>query len=93
MVPLAGVRPDVSRAAIAYYHCSSQAGATESSCRPEEDELRITQKNSLSDQWNDETVDSNGGSIPRLAFLPTSSKRIVAYRAHSTNIVTLAVEK
>lgn len=84
--------PATHEPAIAYYTCSRQAGAVESSCRPDEDQLVIAQRNENSNAWNEEIVDAEGGSIPRLGFLP-NGKRVVAYRARGTNVVKLAVEK
>ncbi len=76
--------------AIAYYHCSPRAGATEATCLPDEDELRITQR--IAGTWRDQTVDAAGGYAPKLAFF-ASGKRVVSYRDPSTGAVKVAVER
>jgi hypothetical protein len=75
---------------IAYHVCSLTGGATPGSCKPEVDELRVTQR--ILGQWRGETVDSEGGMSIRLGVLP-SGKRVVAYRDPRSGAVKLAVER
>ncbi|MBL9037511.1 MAG: hypothetical protein JNG84_03245 [Archangium sp.] len=87
--------------AIAFYVCSARAGVTATSCLQTEDELRITQR--IGGNWQERTVDTEGGWAPKLKFL-SSGKRAVVYRtpaaldstgrvSSTAGVLKLAVEK
>jgi hypothetical protein len=76
---------------IAFYVCSYSSGVNESGCNPRQDELRLTTRNELTQDWNEVLVDAEGGYAPKLAFLSTG-QRVVAYRSQLTGAIKLAVE-
>lgn len=76
---------------IAFYVCSYSSGVNESGCNPRQDELRLTTRNELTQDWQEVLVDAEGGYAPKLAFLSTG-QRVVAYRSQLTGAIKLAVE-
>ncbi|MFT3709939.1 MAG: hypothetical protein QM817_20095 [Archangium sp.] len=63
--------------AIAFYVCSQRSGLAETSCNPNEDDLRVTQR--IAGTWRETQVDPQGGYAPKIGFL-ASGKRLVVYR-------------
>jgi hypothetical protein len=84
--------PESHEPSIAFYVCSLSTGANESGCNPQQDELRVSRLNGLSNEWNEVLVDAEGGYSPKLAFL-SNAQRVVAYRSQLSGAIKLAVEQ
>lgn len=88
--PSLAIDPSTHDPSIAFYVCSSSAGANEGGCSPNDDELRVATR--ISGNWREVLVDSEGGWSPKMAYL-TSGQRVIAYRHPSTGALKLAVER
>lgn len=68
--------------AIAFYVCSDKTGVVATACPQSVDELRISQRNGVSLNWNEVVVDPGGGWAPKMGFFTTNGKarRFVVYR-------------
>jgi hypothetical protein len=75
--------------AIAFYLCSPRANVNEGQCKPDEDELRVTQR--IDGTWRQVLVDAEGGYAPKIGFFD-NGKRWVVYRNPASGVLKVAVE-
>ena len=88
--PSVAVDPATHDPSIAYYVCSTRAGAPEGMCRDVDDDLRIATR--AVGNWRHGSVDPAGGYLPKLGFLSTG-QRVIVYRALADGALKLAVER
>ncbi len=89
--PSLAMDPMFHEPAIAFYVCSDRSFQNASECRTDFDGVRVAQRNSVSNQWNTETVDTSTVIAIRLGFLP-NGRKVIAYRERGGPL-KLAVRK
>ncbi|MBL8952349.1 MAG: hypothetical protein JNK82_16335 [Myxococcaceae bacterium] len=89
--PSLAMDPAFHEPAISFYVCSDRQFANVSQCKAELDEVRVAQRNSVSNQWNIETVDTSTVITTKLGFLP-NGRKVIAYRERGGPL-KLAVRK
>jgi hypothetical protein len=89
--PSLAMDPMFHEPAIAYYVCSDRQFQNLSECKTDFDEVRVAQRNSVSNQWNVEPVDPSTVIAIKMGFLP-NGRKVIAYRVRNGPLM-LAVRK
>jgi hypothetical protein len=90
--PSLAIDPQAHLPHIVYYHCSDSPGVVPGTCPASQQELRISHRDPAGN-WTVETVDTAGGYLPKIGFIPSTGKRVVVYRASSADsTIKLALE-
>lgn len=90
--PSLAMDPVAHEPAIAFYVCSPTSSQTAANCLPSYDGVRVTQRNSITNDWSTpEVVDDVSATVIRLGFL-SDGRKVIAYRDR-VGALKLAVRK
>ncbi|MGO9831059.1 MAG: hypothetical protein ACLPJH_13050 [Myxococcaceae bacterium] len=86
------LNPDTHDPWVAYYFCSATSGYNEFSCPPSERSLQVATSNPTVQQWNAQTVDTQGAWQTQMLYLTNPTRLVIGYRDPTTGAMKLAVE-